>query len=631
VTTNPAVNTAGNTAGNPAGSSHPVPTAPRLVIGIDLGTTNSLAAIRAGKGTRVLRDRDGEPLIPSVVCFHPDGRTLVGRAAKALRLEQPTRTVFSVKRLIGRSAREVAAEGTTLPYRVVAGERDLCRVQIGDRALSPEAISALILQEVKSTAEQALGQPVRHAVVTVPAWFDDAQRQATKDAAALAGLDCLRILNEPTAAALAYGIDGSKDGTVLVYDLGGGTFDVSILRIDDGVFRVLSTAGDTHLGGDDFDDLVAERIFAALPTEGASLTASDPYVLQAVRRAAEGLKIRLSEAASADLELDLGPRGTVRLTITRTEFEAAISPLVQRTLDCVQRAVKDAGLRIEDIDDVVLVGGSTRVPMVRARIQALTGKPPQTSVDPDLAVALGASIQADVLAGNDRSLLLLDVIPLSLGIETLGGAVQKLILRNSTIPTSVTEEFSTGVDNQTAVDLAVYQGERELAHDCRLLGNFKLRGIPPMPAGLPRIAVTFLVDADGVLRVTAREQRTGAEAGIQIVPSFGLSRDEVKRMMLESIEFAQQDYLAREAIEVRNKAEAMVRGTQKALQMAELPPDQTYPVQKALKALGKLLLGNADAAALKGACEELTKVTSTIADDVISSAVTKALREEQQR
>jgi molecular chaperone DnaK (HSP70) len=616
-------------------TTNPAAPAPksRLVVGIDLGTTNSLAAIRAGKGARVLRDRDGEALIPSVVCFHPDGRTIVGRAGKALRLEQPTRTVFSVKRLIGRSARECAAEAQSLPYPVVAGDRDLPLIQAGERRLSPEAVSALILEEVKATAEQALGQPVREAVVTVPAWFDDAQRQATKDAAALAGLDCLRILNEPTAAALAYGIDGHKDGTALVYDLGGGTFDVSILRIDDGVFRVLSTAGDTHLGGDDFDLLLAERILAALPTAAPGGTAAidDPYVLQAVRSAAEGLKIRLSDEPSATLELDLGARGTVKLTVTRAEFEAAIAPLVQRTLDCVHRAVKDAGLRLDQIDDVVLVGGSTRVPLVRQRIAALTGKAPHTGVDPDLAVALGASIQADVLAGNDRSLLLLDVIPLSLGIETLGGAVQKLILRNSTIPTSRTEEFSTGVDNQTAVDLTIYQGERELAKDNRLLGHFKLRGIPPMPAGLPRIAVTFLVDADGVLRVTAREQRTGAEAGIQIVPSFGLSRDEVRRMMLDSIEHAQQDYIAREAIDLRVKAEAMVRGTQKALQMAELPPDQTYAVQKACKALGKLLAAGADAAALKHGCDELTKVTATIADDVISSAVAKALREEEPR
>jgi len=629
---------------------------PRLVLGIDLGTTNSLAAVRAGKDARVLRDRDGEPLVPSVVCFHPDGRTVVGRAAKALRLDFPERTVFSVKRLIGRAAAEVQQEASRLPYRVAAGERGMPRVQIGDQQWTPEAISALILQQVKATAEQALGQPVREAVVTVPAWFDDAQRQATKDAAQLAGLECLRILNEPTAAALAYGIDGSKDGTALVYDLGGGTFDVSILRIDDGVFRVLSTAGDTQLGGDDFDELLCQRILAQLPPT------SDPYVLQAVRAAAEGLKIRLSDAERAELELDLGNRGAVKLAVTRAEFEAAIAPLVQRTLDCVMRAVKDTGLQLHELDDVVLVGGSTRVPLVRARLQALTGKAPHTGVDPDLAVALGAAIQADVLAGNDRSLLLLDVIPLSLGLETLGaaiqadvlagndrslllldviplslgletlgGAVRKLILRNSTIPTSVTEEFSTGVDNQTTVDLTIYQGERELAQDCRLLGRFQLRGLPALPAGLPRIAVTFLVDADGVLRVTAREQRTGAQASIQIAPTFGLTRDEVRTMMLDSIEHAQQDYLAREAIDTRNKAEAMVRGTQKALQIAELPPDQTYAVQKATKALQKLLAGNADAAALKAGCDELTKLTATIADDVISSAVTKALKADEIR
>ncbi|MCA8948835.1 MAG: Fe-S protein assembly chaperone HscA [Planctomycetes bacterium] len=604
----------------------------RLVIGIDLGTTNSLAAVRAGAGAtpHVLRDHDGEPLIPSFVCFEPDGRTLVGRAAKALRLDHPERTVFSIKRLIGRSFADAAEDARSLPYPIVGGERGLPRVRIGERDYSPEEISAHVLREVRRTAELALGQPVREVVVTVPAWFDDAQRQATKDAAGLAGLECVRILNEPTAAALAYGIDGERDGTVLVYDLGGGTFDVSVLRIEEGVFRVLSTAGDTHLGGDDFDALLGERILAALPEGARTAAAADPYVRQAVRRAAEGLKIRLTEASSAELELDLGARGTLSVAVTRAQFEAAISPLVQRTLDCVKRAVADAGLALDEIDDIVLVGGSTRIPLVRARLERLCGKPPHTHIDPDQAVALGAAIQADVLAGNDKSLLLLDVIPLSLGIETLGGAVQKLILRNSTIPTSVTEEFSTGVDGQTSVDLRIFQGERELARDCRQLGDFQLRGVPPMPAGLPRIAVTFLVDADGVLRVTAREQRTGVQAGIQVVPSFGLTRDEVRRMMLDSLEHAQADFRAREAIEQRGKAEAMVRGTRRALELAELPPDQTYAVHKAVKALDRLLTDDADADALRAGCEELTKLTSTIADDVISSAVTKALRAEQE-
>lgn len=487
----------------------------------------------------------------------------------------------------------------------------------------PEQISALILRAVKATAEQALGQEVTAAVITVPAWFDDGQRQATKDAAALAGLECLRILNEPTAASLAYGIDGSKDGTVLVYDLGGGTFDVSILRIEDGVFRVLATVGDTHLGGDDFDRLLGDQILAAIGAD-----ARDPYVLQAVRAAAEGLKIQLSTQESATLQLDLqGKQGS--FAITRAQFEELIAPLVQRTLDCCRRALKDARLTAAQIDEVVLVGGSTRVPLVRQRIYQATGRQPHTGVDPDLAVALGAAIQADVLAGNDKSLLLLDVIPLSLGLETLGGAMQKLVLRNSTIPTSATEEFSTAVDGQTSVALNLYQGERELVRDCRKLGSLTLQGLPPLPAGLPRIAVTFLVDADGVLRVTAQEKRTGVEASIQVVPSFGLTRDEVRRMMLDSIEHAQDDYAAREIIDLRNKATAMVKGTKKALELSDLPPDQTFAVQKGVKGLEKLLAANADAAALKQATDELSKLTATIADDVISSAVQKALAEEQ--
>jgi molecular chaperone DnaK len=470
---------------------------------------------------------------------------------------------------------------------------------------------------------------VREAVITVPAYFDDAQRQATKDAAQLAGLDCLRIVNEPTAASLAYGIDGSRDGVVLVYDLGGGTFDVSILRIDKGIFRVLATAGDTHLGGDDFDRMLGDRILQELAAKTGTVAPPDPFVLQSVRASAESLKIRLSAADSATLHIDLGSHGAVDLTVTRAEFESMIAAWIEQTIDCCRRAVRDADLTLAGIDDVVLVGGSTRIPLVRRRIEETTGKQPHTHVDPDLAVALGASIQADILAGNDKSLLLLDVIPLSLGIETLGGAVQKLIMRNATIPTAVSEEFSTAVDNQTAVDLVIYQGERELAKDCRRLGAFKLSGIPPMPAGLPRVAVTFLVDADGVLRVTAREQRAGVEASIQVVPSFGLTRDEVRRMMEESIAHAQDDYAARERIDLGNKARAMVQGTKKALQLAALPPDQSYPVTKAVRQLEKLLAENAPVDALRTATEELSRMTATLADDVISSAVQKALQNEQ--
>jgi len=595
------------------------------VIGIDLGTTNSSAAVMTENGPVVLRDQNGAALLPSVVTFVEGGGQLVGREARAMILDCPERTVFSIKRLIGRAGEELEEEIQRLPYPVVQGERGLARVRLDGRDHSPEEISALILRQIRDTAEQAMSANVTGAVITVPAYFDDAQRQATKDAAELAGLKCLRIVNEPTAASLAYGISGDRDGTVLVYDLGGGTFDVSVLQIQDGVFRVLATAGNTHLGGDDFDRLLSDRIFETLHGRALQDGSPDPYVKQAIRRSAEGLKIRLSDEESARLEIDLVGSESATLEITRDEFEQLIAPLVMETMACCRRAIEDAGVSFDGLDEVVLVGGSTRVPMVRRELEKLTGRQPHTEVDPDLAVALGAAIQADILAGGNRSVLLLDVIPLSLGLETMGGVVSKLVLRNSTIPASHTEEFSTQVDNQTAVEINIYQGEREKIEHCRKLGAFKLTGVPPAPAGFPRIEVTFLVDADGVLHVRARETRTQIEAGIQVVPSFGLSRDEVRQMMLDSLENAGEDMQARESVELRNKAGAMARGTRKALELADLPPDQTYSVKKAVRAVEKALDEGGDAEALREPVEELSRLTAQIADDVVSSAVSKAL------
>jgi molecular chaperone DnaK (HSP70) len=524
------------------------------IVGIDLGTTNSLVAVCDEAGPRVIPDAQGRALLPSVVRYGDEG-VVVGEAAKREAPDYPRRTVVSVKRLMGRSVRDAAGDLRFLSYDVVPGERDTARVRIvlddGVLELSPEEVSARVLAALRDQATAALGEPVTRAVVTVPAYFDDAQRQATRTAGRLAGLEVVRIVPEPTAAALAYGLglrQGAGESTVVVYDLGGGTFDVSVLRLTPATqpgetffFQVLATGGDTHLGGDDADhllvDLFRREIAAALGVEGGMEL--PPGVRRQLVALAESVKVRLSDHEEASVEIGLGET-TYRRVVTRAEFESLIAPLVERTVQACARVVKDAGLSGPP-DAVILVGGSTRVPLVRRRVGEFFGVEPYTALDPDKVVALGAAVQASVLDKRSSGTLLLDVVPLSLGVETVGGAVAKLITANSTIPSRATEMFSTSVDGQTSIRLTVYQGEREMAADCRKLGEFHLRGLPPMPAGIPQLEVQFLVDANGVLNVSAHERRSGKRAGLQVIPSHGLTPEEVERIERDSLLHARED------------------------------------------------------------------------------------------
>ncbi len=560
------------------------------VVGIDLGTTNSLVAYVKDGAPFVIRDKSGDGLVPSIVSAAPDGTIYVGREAQRRLLTDPRRTVYSVKRFMGKGIDDVQGDAKLLPFQVSGEPGGVVRIGLGDREFTPPEVSAFVLRELKRRAEEHFAEQgefdneVDRAVITVPAYFNDAQRTATRDAGRIAGLEVLRIINEPTAASLAYGLDKKNQGVIAVYDFGGGTFDISILRVEDGVFQVLSTNGDTHLGGDDIDQQFTQHVLDTFEQNGVAVHRDGTYdadVVQAVRKAVIQAKHDLSEVDETDITvegfaetasgIEARADAQYRMRITRDSFESTIRPVIDRTLVPCRQALTDAGLQPSDVDEVVLVGGSTRIPMVRRLVGELFGRTPHTELNPDEVVALGAAVQADILVTGNREMLLLDVTPLSLGIETMGGVVSKIILRNSTIPATGSEMFTTGVDNQTAVDIHVLQGERELVADNRSLARFRLRGIPPMPAGMPRVQVQFQIDANGILSVTAAELRTNVEQTIEVKPSYGLTDDQVEQMLIDSFEHAEADFAARMLIEARNEAESVITATEKTLRSPEFP------------------------------------------------------------
>jgi Fe-S protein assembly chaperone HscA len=603
------------------------------IVGIDLGTTNSLVAYMEGDRPVVIPGEDGLNLVPSVVALDEKGQIVVGSAARKYLIETADHAVYSVKRLMGRDLDDVRDELKLFPFRLAEdlAPGEVLRIKLGDKTFTPPEISAFILRQLKRNAERYFAAPVTKAVITVPAYFNDAQRQATKDAGRIAGLEVLRLVNEPTAAALAYGLDKKETATVAVYDLGGGTFDISILKLHEGIFEVIATNGDTHLGGDDIDNLLIAIALSDIEGDLGVDVRRNAEIVQAIRKAVIEAKIALSANEKTVLDVELPGGKRYQREITRAQFEQLIQPVIDRTIGPVKQAMKDAGLTAKQIDEAVLVGGSTRIPRVRQLVEGLFERTPHSDLNPDEVVALGAAVQANILAGGSeatKEMLLLDVTPLSLGIEALGGVVAKIIHRNSTIPASATEHFTTGVEGQTNVAIHVLQGERELAKDCRSLARFDLRGIPPMPAGLPRIEVKFLIDANGILHVSARELRSGKEAEIEVQPSYGLTDEQVENMILESFDKAEEDFRQRQVIEARNEAETMLTALEKGRNnpaWGQLSSQERSNVGKLETAL-RAVMQEEDYQAIRSAIDALNQGTMHLAELMMDSAVGAALK-----